>query len=525
MSTVQTPPRPDRAPPPPPKGDGVPTLLRPFVDFVAGIQARLETKLLVGFLAISVLMLTLAVVSFLVVQRMDDRVNQLTDLEDQGANAQAMLYSITSQSHFRTMALLTGEPVWLDKIATAKADFTELIAETRQLADAEFDPVFDELSAIDARYAEAGIRVDDLQSEGDVDGALAVHVQSEHEISHELEDVLNEFTRDTDLQIANSVDAFSGVRRFLMVALGAFSAVSLAGALALGAIISWTVIRPVREIDQALDTLAAGDFTTRIEVPNRDEFGKLSENVNRASIQLETLYARLESVNEDLQNQVDEQVSLLEHTLQLRRYLSPQIADSIIAGTGGLGEARRAELSVVFIDIRGFTALSEDLEPEEMTTTLNQFLTAMTEIVFDHEGTLDKYVGDAIMVFFNDPVPQEDHAERAVSMALEMQRGVADLSAQLGRAAMAQITAGVGISTGYVTVGSIGSPNRMDYTVIGNHVNLASRLADDAAPGEILITQRTHALLPQGMVQVEHAGERDLKGVHRPIQLYRIVQG
>ena len=233
----------------------------------------------------------------------------------------------------------------------------------------------------------------------------------------------------------------------------------------------------------------------------------------------------MESVNEDLQNQVDEQVSLLEHTLQLRRYLSPQIADSIIAGTGGLGEARRAELSVVFIDIRGFTALSEDLEPEEMTTTLNQFLTAMTEIVFDHEGTLDKYVGDAIMVFFNDPVPQEDHAERAVSMALEMQRGVADLSAQLGRAAMAQITAGVGISTGYVTVGSIGSPNRMDYTVIGNHVNLASRLADDAAPGEILITQRTHALLPQGMVQVEHAGERDLKGVHRPIQLYRIVQG
>jgi class 3 adenylate cyclase len=297
---------------------------------------------------------------------------------------------------------------------------------------------------------------------------------------------------------------------------------SLAGAVAVGAIISWTVIRPVRRIDDALGTLANGDFTARIDVPNRDEFGKLSENVNRTSEQLETLYGRLETINKDLQARVDEQVAMLEQTSQLRRYLSPQVADSIIAGEAGLGETRRAELSIAFVDIRGFTALSEQSEPEEMARNLNRFLTTMTNIVFEYEGTLDKYVGDAVMVFFNDPIPQEDHAERAVRMALQMQVELGLLCRELSEAALGEITAGIGISTGFATVGNFGSPNRMDYTAIGNHVNLASRLAGDAAPGEILISERTLALLPEDLVKAEPAGERNLKGVQRPVKLYRV---
>jgi class 3 adenylate cyclase len=298
---------------------------------------------------------------------------------------------------------------------------------------------------------------------------------------------------------------------------------SLAGAVALGAIISWSVIRPVRRIDHALDTLASGDFTARIDVPNRDEFGKLSENVNRASMQLETLYGKLEDVNRGLQAKVDEQVALLEHTSELRRYLSPQVAEAIVAGDRGIGETRRAELSIVFIDIRGFTAYAEQSEPEEMINSLNRFLTVMTDVVFRYEGTLDKYIGDAIMVFFNDPLPQEDHAERAVRMALDMQREMVELRAHFAKAAMAEINAGIGISTGFVTVGNVGSPTRMDYTAMGNHVNLASRLADDAGPDEILITERTLALLPSGLVTAESAGQRNLKGVQRPIGLYRIA--
>jgi class 3 adenylate cyclase len=157
-----------------------------------------------------------------------------------------------------------------------------------------------------------------------------------------------------------------------------------------------------------------------------------------------------------------------------------------------------------------------------MARNLNRFLTTMTNIVFEYEGTLDKYVGDAVMVFFNDPIPQEDHAERAVRMALQMQVELGLLCRELSEAALGEITAGIGISTGFATVGNFGSPNRMDYTAIGNHVNLASRLAGDAAPGEILISERTLALLPEDLVKAEPAGERNLKGVQRPIKLYRV---
>lgn len=506
-----------------PGGDDVPLLLRPLVHFVARIQARLETKFLVGFLGISVLMLALGIVSLFAVNRMDSQVDSLTTFEDQASRAQEMLYSVTAQSHFRTMSLLTGEPVWDEKIASAKETFLLLLAETESTAGEAGSEIFEDLRGVNQRFAEAGVRVAELQMSGDLEGALQAHIQSEHEISHELEDLLNEFIGDIEIEVAGEIDNFSGVRRFITVALAIFSGMSLAGAIALGAIISWTVIVPVRRIDSALDTLASGDFTTRIEVPNRDEFGKLSENVNRASEQLEMLYGRLETVNQDLQAKVDEQVAMLEQASQLRRYLSPQVADSIIAGDSGLGATRRAELSIVFADIRGFTAMSERFEPEDVGTSLNRFLTDMTEVVFEYEGTLDKYVGDAIMVFFNDPLPQEDHAERAVRMALEMRLRLDRLCEELSQAALAEVNAGIGITTGYVTVGNFGSPNRMEYTVIGNHVNLASRLADDAAPGEVLISERTLALLPLNLVEVERAGERKLKGVQRPVRLYRIT--
>ncbi len=504
-------------------GDGVPSLLRPFVDFVARIQARLETKLLVGFLGISVLMLALGVVSLFVVYRMDSQVDRLSTLVDQRDRAQAMMYSITSQSHFRTMALLTSEPVWDEKIVSAKEDFSALLAETEANAVSDREGLFEDLGAIDERYAVAGERVEELQAAGDLDGALQVHIQSEHEISHELEDLLNEFIRDTETMVATDIESFGGFRAFLTVALALFSAMSLLGAIAVGAIISWTVILPVRKIDGALDTLASGDFTARVEVPNRDEFGKLSENVNRASEQLEVLYGRLETVNRDLQAQVDEQVAMLERTSHLRRYLSPAIADAVVTQGAELGATTRAELSVVFADIRGFTALSELSEPEAVAESLNGFLTAMTEIVFEFGGTLDKYVGDAIMVFFNDPLPQYDHAERAVKMALKMQQELDLLNREMSRAALGEITAGIGIATGFVTVGNFGSPARMEYTAIGNHVNLASRLADEAAPGEILISERTLALLPRGLVSAEPAGERTLKGVNRPVRLYSVT--
>jgi class 3 adenylate cyclase len=165
--------------------------------------------------------------------------------------------------------------------------------------------------------------------------------------------------------------------------------------------------------------------------------------------------------------------------------------------------------------------MSESLQPEELVDVLNQYLTAMTEIVFRHGRTLDKYIGDAIKVFFGDPVSYEDHAARAVQMAIEMQAKLLELQHRWSVSQDEILTMGVGISTGYVTVGNIGSSTRLDYTVIGNHVNLASRLADRAKAGQILISERT-LLAVRSLVESREIDEVELEGVARPIKIYEI---
>ena len=156
-------------------------------------------------------------------------------------------------------------------------------------------------------------------------------------------------------------------------------------------------------------------------MPNRDEFGHLTANLNRTSVQLAAVYGDLETLNADLQAAVDVKVGELERATRLKRYLSPGLAESIISGERDVTlRPRRKFLTTFFSDVRGFTAAAERMEPEELVDHLNDYLAEMTEIVFRHGGTLDKYVGDALMVFFGDPVPQPDHAERAVRMGLEM---------------------------------------------------------------------------------------------------------
>ena len=161
------------------------------------------------------------------------------------------------------------------------------------------------------------------------------------------------------------------------------------------------------------------------------------------------------------------------------------------------------------------------MEPEELVDELNDYLSEMTEIVFKHGGTLDKYVGDAVMVFFGDPVPQKDHAARAVRMGLEMHDRMASLQDRWLRTYNEPLTIGIGTATGWVTVGDIGSPARSDYTVLGNQVNLASRLADRAEAGRILVTERT-MIEVEDFVEGTVVDEITLQGINRPIRIYEL---
>ncbi|MGH9894545.1 MAG: adenylate/guanylate cyclase domain-containing protein, partial [bacterium] len=381
----------------------------------------------------------------------------------------------------------------------------------------------DRLRDIDLRFEEAGAEVLALYRTGDIGRALDLHISAEHEISHELEDELNVLIASSEQKISEARRELLSLRGFLTVSITLFSGASLIVALGLGAILSWSLIRPVRKMDHALARIAGGDFEEQIEVPNRDEFGRLTVNLNRTSARLATLYSDLTELNENLEKTIEEQLAQLRRAEQLRRYLAPQVADAVLSDGGSVAMAStRRNLTILFADIRGFTSMAERMEPEELIDSLNQYFTAMTDVVFRHGGTLDKYVGDGILSFFGDPIPFEDHAERAVAAAFEMQH---ELHAIRGGWLLERgegLNVGIGISTGYVTVGNIGSATRTEYTVIGNHVNLASRLATTAKAQQILVSERT-LIAVRDHVDATPVDEISLKGVSRPIRIFEIV--
>jgi class 3 adenylate cyclase len=207
----------------------------------------------------------------------------------------------------------------------------------------------------------------------------------------------------------------------------------------------------------------------------------------------------------------------------LKRFFPPQVIDQVMA-RGGAAELRsqRKPVTVFFSDLRGFTAFSDSVEPEELMATLEQYHETMGQRIAEFAGTLERFVGDGLMVFFNDPIEQSDHIERAVRMALAMRSDVRRLREEWTRKSY-QIDVGMGIHTGFATCGFVGYEGRRDYGVIGNVTNLAARLSDAAGPGEILISARVQAELRNGF-RVEPAGELTLKGFHQAQAAYRLVE-
>ncbi len=206
----------------------------------------------------------------------------------------------------------------------------------------------------------------------------------------------------------------------------------------------------------------------------------------------------------------------------LKRFLSPQIIDQVMAG-GGTAEikSKRKVVTVLFADLRGFTSFSDSVEPEEVMSTLAEYHAAMGVRIAEHAGTLERFAGDGFMVFFNDPLPQDDHTTRAARMALDMRTDVERLRAAWDRKGY-KMHVGIGIHTGYATCGFVGYEGRRDYGVIGNVTNLAARLSDSAAPGEILITQKVRSEIG-GAYQTEEVGSLALKGFAHAQQAFRLL--
>jgi adenylate cyclase len=237
---------------------------------------------------------------------------------------------------------------------------------------------------------------------------------------------------------------------------------------------------------------------------------------------IQTQASQLAEWNRTLEERVQRQVQELERLTRLRRFLAPQLAELIASDQHEQAlESHRREVTVVFCDLRGFTAFSETTEPEEVMGVLREFHAAMGEIIYRYEGTLERFTGDGMMIFFNDPLPCADPAERAVHMAVAMRARVADLKAGWRRRGH-QLDFGVGIAQGYATLGKIGFEGRFDYAAIGTVTNLASRLCDEAKGDQILVSQRVYSSV-EALVEAEAVGELSLKGLSRPVLAYNII--
>jgi adenylate cyclase len=226
--------------------------------------------------------------------------------------------------------------------------------------------------------------------------------------------------------------------------------------------------------------------------------------------------------NRTLNARVDEQVEEIERMSRLRRFLSPQIADAILAaGVDSVLESHRSEITAVFCDLRGFTRFAEVIEPEDVMRVLRQYHSAMGEIIFEYGATLEHFEGDGMMMFFNDPIPVADPTNRAVRMAVAMRDRAAELAAAWRRHGY-DLGFGVGVARGYATLGRIGFEGRFDYGAVGSVVNMASRLGNAAAAGQILISLRVFAEV-EDVVDAEPAGELELKGFHGPQQVFNVI--
>ena len=230
----------------------------------------------------------------------------------------------------------------------------------------------------------------------------------------------------------------------------------------------------------------------------------------------------VEKLNRRLEQRVADQVGEIERMSRLRRFLPPQVADLIVAsGTEKQLESHRREITALFCDLRGFTGFTESADAEDVMALLRDYHAAIGEIIIKYSGTLERYAGDGVMVIFNDPVPIENPALQAVLMALEMRGAIGALTEKWRRLGH-EIGFGIGIAHGFATLGTIGFEGRFDYAAIGTVSNVASRLCDEAKPGQILISPRV-LMAVEDAVTVEPVGEFEFKGIRRPLAAYNVL--
>jgi adenylate cyclase len=281
-------------------------------------------------------------------------------------------------------------------------------------------------------------------------------------------------------------------------------------------VIMVTALDPTQERVKGIDA-GADDFLSKpINQP------ELLARV-KSLLRIKLLHDELANWSRTLEQRVEQQLAQLDRLARLKRFFSPQLAELIVSGDAEDPlKSHRREIVVVFLDLRGFTAFAETSEPEEVMGVLREYHTAMGQAILEHEGTLERFTGDGMMIFFNDPVPVPDAAERAVRMALAMRERVDELLVRWRKRGY-ELDFGVGIAQGYATIGAIGFEGRMDYGAIGTVTNMAARLCGEAQPRQILVHQRVLGAV-ETLVEAEELGGLTLKGFSKPVPAFNLLR-
>ncbi|MCJ8274395.1 MAG: HAMP domain-containing protein, partial [Psychrosphaera sp.] len=303
-----------------------------------------------------------------------------------------------------------------------------------------------------------------------------------------------------------------------------------------------SIASSIGKMKRAVEQVGTGDLDFVMEEQGNNEFSVLAGAFNHMTSEMKQNRQKMSQYNQRLEQKISERTVELKDAIdkveknnkaleklsaQLSKYLSPQLFQSIFSGKQEVRlETSRKKLTVFFSDIQGFTQLTDTMDPEAMTMVLNVYLTAMTQIALEHGGTIDKFIGDAVMVFFGDPESKGTHedAQACVNMALAMKDKMGELKAYWqDQGYKLPFHIRMGINTGFCTVGNFGSKERMEYTAIGVQVNLASRLESEANIDSILIAQSTYELI-KDKFNCEEVGDISVKGLSYPVKCYRVIE-
>jgi class 3 adenylate cyclase/TRAP-type C4-dicarboxylate transport system permease small subunit len=291
-------------------------------------------------------------------------------------------------------------------------------------------------------------------------------------------------------------------------------------------LIAWSMYAPFGRIDDIVGfiLLVSAVFLNQTKALRALTLDLQSQNteIDRQHRLLEQQSKQLADWNRTLSQRVEDQLSRIERLGRLKRFFSPQLAELILEGnTQDPLKIHRREIAVVFLDLRGFTAFADRAEPEEVIDVLQEYHTAMGELIGQFEGTLERFTGDGIMVFFGDPITVSNPLERAVRLSLAMRERVGTLTPRWSRRGY-DLGLGIGVALGYATIGAIGFEGRWDYAAIGRVTNLAARLCAEAQSGQILINQPSLDGM-ENLLEIESIGDLTLKGFQRPVPVLNIL--